>query len=176
MSFIFSFYNVPGQPKVYPNSLVSLYGACVCIIGLISSLAIGGLLQRKGFYLMTTRSICVMVTLMIACAMITVPSGDTIMVGLNLIFLGMFMVPIIPVSMNFASEITFPLSPAMTNGWLLMVGYASGAILAIICTPLSRYNPILVMLIYTFLGLVASICSIFLKEDLKKSNFVSKSS
>ena len=51
--------------------------------------------------------------------------------------LGMFMVPIIPVSMNFGSELTFPLSPAMTNGSLLMVGYAMGAILGIICTPLA---------------------------------------
>lgn len=46
MSFLFSFYNVPGQPKVYPNSLVSLYGACVSIVGVISSLAIGGYLQK----------------------------------------------------------------------------------------------------------------------------------
>jgi hypothetical protein len=47
------------------------------------------------------------------------------------------MVPIIPVSMNYASELTFPLAPAMTNGSLLMIGYGMGAILGIICTPLS---------------------------------------
>ena len=117
-----------------------------------------------------------MVTLMVASAMVTVPSGDQVIVGLNLMFLGMFMVPIIPVSMNFASEISFPLAPAMTNGWLLMIGYAMGAILAIVCTPLSQYSPRLVMLIYTLLGVVASICSIFLKEDLKKTEFAKQNS
>ena len=86
--------------------------------------------------------------------------------------LGMFMVPIIPVSMNFGSELTFPLSPAMTNGSLLMVGYAMGAILGIICTPLAQYSPRLTMLLYSFLGMVASVCSIFIKEDLKKTDFV----
>ena len=117
-----------------------------------------------------------MVTLMVAISILTVPSGDKVIVGLNLMFLGMFMVPIIPVSMNFASEITFPLSPSMTNGWLLMIGYAMGAILAIVCTPLAQYSPRLVMLIYTFLGIVASVCSIFLKEDLKKTEFAKKNS
>ena len=112
---------------------------------------------------------------MVAVAIFTVPSGNHIVVGVNLMLLGMFMVPIIPVSMNFASEITFPLSPAMTNGWLLMIGYAMGAVLAILCTPLSQYSPRLVMLIYTFLGIVASVCSIFLKEDLKKTEFAKKS-
>ncbi len=90
--------------------------------------------------------------------------------------LGMFMVPIIPVSMNFGSELTFPLSPAMTNGSLLMVGYAMGAILGVICTPLAQYSPRLTMLLYSFLGMIASVCSIFMKEDLKKTNFVNSQS
>jgi Na+/melibiose symporter-like transporter len=46
MSFLFSFYNVPGQPKMYPNSLVSLYGACVSIVGVLSSLIVGAILQK----------------------------------------------------------------------------------------------------------------------------------
>ena len=174
MSFLFSFYNVPGEPKIYSNSLISLYGACVSIVGVLSSLAAGAYLQKTQKYLLTTRLICVMVTLMVAAAIFTVPSGNHIVVGVNLVLLGIFMVPIIPVSMNFASEMTFPLAPAMTNGWLLMIGYAMGAVLAILCTPLSQYSPRLVMLIYTFLGLVACICSIFLKEDLKKTEFAKK--
>lgn len=76
-------------------------------------------------------------TLMIALAAVTLPSGNHYTVGFNLGFLGIFMVPIIPVAMNFASEITFPIAPAMTNGWLLMIGYAFGAVLAIISTPLA---------------------------------------
>ena len=101
-------------------------------------------------------------------------NGYQIIVGVNLMLLGMFMVPIIPVSMNFGSELTFPLSPAMTNGSLLMVGYAMGALLGIICTGLSQYSPRLTMLLYSLLGVIASVCTLFMKEDLKKTRFVNE--
>lgn len=44
MSFLFNFYNVPGEPKVYPNALISLYGAIVSTFGVASSLAAGAYL------------------------------------------------------------------------------------------------------------------------------------
>ena len=137
MSFLFNFYNVPGQPKIYTNSLISLYGGLTAIVGVFASMLTGCFLQKTHKYLLNTRVVCVMMSLTIALAIYTVPAGNQIVVGINLMFLGMFMVPIIPVSMNFGSELTFPLSPAMTNGSLLMVGYAVGAVLGVICTPLA---------------------------------------
>jgi len=41
MSFLFNFYNKPGQPVVYTNSLISLYGGVTAIVGVLASMAAG---------------------------------------------------------------------------------------------------------------------------------------
>ena len=68
------------------------------------------------------RIICIMTVINACIGFITLPSGDIYIVGINLVSLGIFLVPVIPVSMNFASELTFPIAPATTNGLLLMFG------------------------------------------------------
>jgi hypothetical protein len=68
------------------------------------------------------RAVCLGVTIAAILAEITIPAENKVIVLVNLIILGIFLVPIIPVSMNFGSELTFPMAPALTNGLLLMVG------------------------------------------------------
>jgi hypothetical protein len=82
----------------------------------------GFMLQKTHKYLWTMRAICLGVTVTGIMAMFTLPGENKIVVLINLIFLGIFLVPIIPVSMNFGAEITFPMAPQLTNGLLLMVG------------------------------------------------------
>jgi hypothetical protein len=98
----------------------------------------------------------------------SIPSGNILLVLLNLIFLGTFLVPIIPVSMNFGSELTFPVAPALTNGLLLMVGQAVGAVLGIVMTPLSGVSPPASLGIYIFFSSCAIFVTLFLKEELRK--------
>lgn len=59
---------------------------------------------------------------MVLVGIYTIPSEQNYVVMGNFALLGIVMVPIIPVSMNFGSELTFPIAPIMTNGILLMVG------------------------------------------------------
>ncbi len=73
MSFLFNFYNVPGEPKIYTNSLISLYGGLTAIVGVLASMVTGIFLQKTHKYLLTTRVVCVMMSLMIALAMYTIP-------------------------------------------------------------------------------------------------------
>ena len=68
------------------------------------------------------RAVCLGVSLMGVMIEFTLPAENKVLVLINLIFLGIFLVPIIPVSMNFGAEITFPMPPQLTNGLLLMVG------------------------------------------------------
>jgi len=82
----------------------------------------GVMLQKTHKYLWTMRAVCLGVTIAGILVEITLPAENKIAVLLNLIFLGIFLVPIIPVSMNFGAEITFPMAPQLTNGLLLMVG------------------------------------------------------
>ena len=63
-----------------------------------------------------------MTTVMVLLGEYTIPSEKKYLVGVNFILIGVSMVPIIPTSINFGSELTFPIAPVMTNGILLMVG------------------------------------------------------
>lgn len=70
----------------------------------------------------TMRAVCLGVTIFGSIIELTLPLENKLLVLFNLILLGIFLVPIIPVSMNFGAEITFPMAPQLTNGLLLMVG------------------------------------------------------
>jgi len=103
--------------------------------------------------------------------MFTIPMENKLVVLFNFMLLGTVMVPVIPVSMNFGSELTFPIAPILTNGFLLSVGQGMGAILGVAETYLAVYSPELVLVSYATCAGIASVCSIFIVEDLKKSNF-----
>lgn len=47
-------------------------------------------------------------------------------------FIGVSVIPLIPLSMAFGSELTFPLPATTTNGFLLMMGQVFGLILGLI--------------------------------------------
>ncbi len=71
---------------------------------------------------MAIKTISIGILASVVIGMFLILTYNKVLVGLNLIVLGIFLVPIIPVSMNFASELTFPIAPAATNGLLLMFG------------------------------------------------------
>jgi len=124
MSLLFDYYNSPvyGVKAVYGASLISLYGGATAIFGVAASMVAGVMLQKNHKYLYTIRAVCLGVALAGFAIEFTLPAENKILVLVNVIILGIFLVPIIPVSMNFGAEITFPLPPALTNGLLLMVG------------------------------------------------------
>jgi hypothetical protein len=88
------------------------------------------------------------------------------------VILGVGLVPICPVSMGFASELTFPIAPATTNGILLMIGHLMGTIVALVGTPLCAINPEALILFYVAMTLVTFVCSFFVKEKLKKLEYI----
>jgi hypothetical protein len=98
----------------------------------------------------------------------TLPSLNILVVGVNLVFLGIVLVPIIPVSMTFAAELTFPIDPPLTNGLLLMFGQGAGALFGIIGTPMCTANPEYLLLFYASAAFIACVLSFFMSEKLKR--------
>lgn len=131
-------------------------------------------LQKKKKFLVTTRLVCALTMAMVLVGIYTIPSEQNYVVMGNFALLGIVMVPIIPVSMNFGSELTFPIAPIMTNGILLMVGQGMGAVLGIVFTILAEYSVKLTLISYGALAGVAFLCSLFIKEDLRKTAFARK--
>jgi hypothetical protein len=44
------------------------------------------------------------------------------MIAINISTMGIVLVPIIPIGINFSSELTFPIEPTVVTGTLMMTG------------------------------------------------------
>lgn len=144
------------------------------MFGVTSSMICGFFLQKTHKFLLTTRLVCILTMTMVLIGEYTIPSGQQYVVLVNFILLGIVMVPIIPVSINFGSELTFPIAPILSNGILLMVGQGMGGVFGILETILAEYSPRLTLLTYGMFSAVAFACTIFMKEDLKKTQFAQR--
>lgn len=142
LSLLFTYYNVPGQPPAYTTGDIALYGGLVTIFGVTASICIAVVIQKLQKFLSPMRIVCAGTMIASIVAIFTIPGLNKVLVGFNLILLGVFLVPIIPISMTFASELTYPLDAPLTNGLLLMFGQAFGAVFGIIGTPLTKANPV----------------------------------
>lgn len=66
---------------------------------------------------------------------------DAVLISINTLILGIFIVPIIPIGINFSSELTFPIEPTVITGTLMMVGQLGGLILALLAGFLADAGP-----------------------------------
>ena len=62
----------------------------------------------------------------------TLLTKDVLIVAINMIVAAAFLIPVIPLSIDFASELTFPLEETVTTGFLLMSAQAFGFIIALL--------------------------------------------
>lgn len=74
--------------------------------------------------------------------------------------IGVVIVPIIPVGINFSAELTFPIEPTVVTGTLMMVGQLAGFVLAIIGGPLCGLSKGYALGLFAVCAVVASVCSI----------------
>ena len=83
-----------------------------------------------------------------------------------MILAAVFLVPIIPIGINFANELTFPLDETVTQGSMLMLSQAFGFILANICIVLAQIDPTYGVILMAVCAVIAAGCTLFVKEDL----------
>ena len=104
------------QPYGYSPLLIAAMGGIFIIFGLISSIITGVLLDKYRCYLKLYRAICAGTAITFALMLATFPSGNVWLVGVNLAIAGAVVIPIMPIGVAFACELTFPLSETVTNG------------------------------------------------------------
>lgn len=93
----------------FTSTEVSLLGGLVVISGVIASLVVGFLLDKYRKYILMFRLVCFGSTVIwLACYGIF-PSENIYFVAVTTVFIGAFLVPILPVGTAFAGEITFPM-------------------------------------------------------------------
>lgn len=136
LSPIFSYYKKPDGTEAYSTFVISIYGMTTSIVGVLTAIVSAIFLQKYQRFSLSLKLICGITCITSATSFVTVPMGNVWYTGISVIILGIGLVPINPVGMNFASELTFPLPPATTNGVLLMTGHTAGCVISLIGTPL----------------------------------------
>jgi len=102
---------------------------------------------------------------------------DGVLISLNIMAMGFVIVPIIPIGINFSSELTFPIEPTVITGTLLMLGQLGGFIMALVAgfiCDIGSQGASYCWILFSMLAGIGSICSVFIEEDLRKTNFNSR--
>ena len=109
--------------------------------------------------------------LLVGVAIGTFISRLEIIVSINMIVAAFCLVPIIPVSIDFATELTFPIEETVCTGFLLMAAQAFGFILAILVLQLSLLHAVYGLGLIVVCSGIAALLSLTVKEDLRRVQY-----
>lgn len=157
------------------TGMTSLVCGITVLFGIMSSFISGAIIQRrKNFRDMMRLSCFGCLTLFLLAIGEFFRQTDATLISINTIAIGCFIVPIIPISINFSSELTFPIEATVVTGTLMMVGQLGGFILALligfVCDAGSKGGA-WTWVLFSVLGGIGSFCSVIVEEDLRKTNF-----
>ena len=156
----------------YSTGAVSLLGAGSTVIGVCFAFFFGWILKITKKNLLLLRLCCFMSCFCLAVdSTFIATSGNKIWVSLFAILNGCFEIAAIPISVNFASEITFPQDPTVITGFVLMSSRIFGFVFIILTTIVANVGPAPAGFFLCALCGVSFLLSLLLKEEMKKSNF-----
>ena len=157
---------------IYSTSKTSVVCGITTLLGIGMSFVSGVIIQRKKKFRLMMRLSCIGTTIVLSIgAVIWGPNHDLVLT-IAVLSLGMVIVPIIPVGINFSAELTFPVEPTVATGTLMMTGQIAGFILAVAAGPiLSADKKHFTIVMFAACAFVASVMSIIIEEDLRRINF-----
>ena len=113
MNLLFTYYNTPTD-IAYSTGVIALYGSLTTIFGVVASFIAAICLKKKKTFKAPLRFILFGLSLVVINGIFALPSLNLIWVGISLLLLGVFIVPIIPISYAYANQLTFPVEPSLT--------------------------------------------------------------
>lgn len=99
---------------------VSIIGGLVIVVGVITSMFAGVMLNKYQKYLLMTRLSAWGTFIFLSICIYTFYTKNRILIAANLVMTAIALIPIIPVGIDFASELTFPYEETVVTGFLLM--------------------------------------------------------
>jgi len=154
---------------------ISVLGAGVILIGVVASMVAGVILNKTHKYLLMIRISAAGASILVGLALISFTTHNVDLISANMIAGACFLVPVIPVSIDFSAELTFPQEETVTTGFLLMSAQAFGFFFSIIVLMLCEHVAAIAGVASIVLcSCVATIICIFIKEDLRRIKFISK--
>lgn len=118
----------------FNTTYISIFAGVFVIAGVMTSILAGVIIDKTGRLLMIIRVVCIGSTVCFCVLYIAFKIPETYVMALNMIACGSFLIPMIPVCISFAGEVTFPLPEAVSVGILMMAGQLSGLVFGFIGT------------------------------------------
>jgi len=98
----------------------------------------------------------------------TLPSQNVPIFAANLLFLGLFALPVTPVCFAYSVELTFPAPESMSNGMMILPSKITGSLFSLIGGYLASFDPLYAAGLYSFNLLISFIISLYIKEELRR--------
>ncbi len=106
-------------------------------------------------------------TIAFALSLWVVPAENVILTGLGLIIAGMVTVPVTPLGFVFSIELTHPIQPVLSNGFLLMCAQIMSLIMSISISLIAKTSSLGALGTFTVLCAIASLAAFLMKEELR---------
>jgi len=156
----------------YSHTDYAIIAIFFVFFGAISAASMGIVLDRTGKYLFIFRLMLILATFILVLSFLMIPSESKWIGFLWGALAGIFLVPIVPITFNFVTEITHPLSPATVINFTLIIAnifltFVNFVFLGILKNKTAGDS-------LTAFGLMAVIAafscflSVFVKEDLRR--------
>jgi hypothetical protein len=107
---------------IFSPSKTSIICGGTTVLGLMMSFCSGILIQRKQKFRAMMRFSCIGTTIVLSIGTYLFTTTKTDLIAVAVLFIGLVIVPIIPVGINFSGELTFPIEPTVATGTLMMTG------------------------------------------------------
>ena len=173
-----------------PNELAFI-ALVMLLSGVVGSIVTGAIVDKTGWYKYPMNFIgfsVITATVMIMLALTWFPSNRGAMYGLFAL-LGFCAVGYVPLCFSYGAELTFPLQPALINGTLALLGSGAAGVISFLgaflakeregdedlaedeLNKVQRRRSMHVLLILAITGVIATVLSFVIKEDLRRLRF-----
>jgi FLVCR family feline leukemia virus subgroup C receptor-related protein len=119
-------------PYGYTVQNNSLFGGAFIISGIFGSILTGIILDKTHKFKLSFMIISFVSIAMMSLVLITLPSKIPALFTANLVLLGFGAISLVPLSLSFCVELTYPTPEAVSNGMMLLPSKVYGAILAVV--------------------------------------------
>lgn len=165
------------EPFGFQPGVIASLGGFFIVAGVISTLAMGIILDRTKKYLLTLRIITVCSFFGTIVAYYLLPLENTLLAYFIITIFGFCLVPILAIGFAFATELTHPIPPVLSNGIMLCFSNVGAWMLSFLLLYVLKSTPgdpkqgsERAILIIAFFCLIAVIATIFIVEELKRLN------
>ena len=105
--------------SMYTASEISTIGGVFVLFGVVGTILAGFIIDKTHAYIKIIRSICIVCTLTFLLCIWIIPSGSLPLTVFAIVFLGLFVSPILPAGYSYSVLITSPIGPAVSNGFMM---------------------------------------------------------